>query len=263
MAVMTVTEWIKKAKEIEQLNTVYCVGAFGHEITPTNIEVLKRNYPSKYPDSKVNALKALVGKKYYAFDCLGLQKSILWGFPNYKYGANNVVDYNEVGMMNLCSSRSTDFSQIVDGAVLYMSGHVGIYVGDGKVIESSPKWKNGVQITNLGNISKYKTGNYRIWEQWGKLNYIDYKVKVEVNRVKYELDIISKGCKDGINGVRNVKAMQGLLTAKGYPLSIDGSCGSKSVAAIKEFQTHNEYYKKIGGIVDGICGKNTWCALLQ
>lgn len=55
----------------------------------------------------------------------------------------------------------------------------------------------------------------------------------------------------------SVTALQQLLTAKGYNCKgIDGKIGSNTVAALKAYQRAN------GLTVDGICGKNTWTALL-
>lgn len=60
------------------------------------------------------------------------------------------------------------------------------------------------------------------------------------------------------NKGNEVKTLQRLLTALGYGCgSVDGIFGSKTLIAVKEFQT------KKGLTVDGIVGKNTWTALLK
>lgn len=54
----------------------------------------------------------------------------------------------------------------------------------------------------------------------------------------------------------DVKTMQKMLnTVMNAGLTVDGICGAKSVAAIKNFQ------KAYGLSADGICGKNTWAKL--
>ncbi len=63
----------------------------------------------------------------------------------------------------------------------------------------------------------------------------------------------------------NVKMLQGRLASKGYRLSkspvkksgIDGHFGGYTLRALKQFQ------KKNGLVVDGICGPNTWKALMK
>ena len=56
------------------------------------------------------------------------------------------------------------------------------------------------------------------------------------------------------------KSMQGALIAQGYPCGsygADGICGAATVSAIRAFQTAN------GLTADGICGQDTWGALLR
>lgn len=71
------------------------------------------------------------------------------------------------------STPQTDFTKICKGALVWMQGHVGIYIGDNQVIECSPKWENGVQITTLSNNGA-KGEHSRQWSKWGKLPYIEY-----------------------------------------------------------------------------------------
>lgn len=52
-----------------------------------------------------------------------------------------------------------------------------------------------------------------------------------------------------------VKTLQELLNQNGYSLDVDGSFGSKTQAAVKDYQ------KKNGLAVDGIVGTNTWGSL--
>lgn len=57
-----------------------------------------------------------------------------------------------------------------------MKNHIGIYAGDGLVIECSAKWENGVQITGMKNVGLNKSvKNSRTWSKWGLLPYISYE----------------------------------------------------------------------------------------
>ena len=49
------------------------------------------------------------------------------------------------------------------------------YVGEGKVVECTPKWSNSVQITYLGNKPEFKRDKYRVWSKHGKLPYLTYE----------------------------------------------------------------------------------------
>ncbi len=53
----------------------------------------------------------------------------------------------------------------------------------------------------------------------------------------------------------DVKKLQEALNAQGYSLAVDGQFGSKTQAAVRDYQ------KKNGLSVDGIVGKNTWSSL--
>lgn len=62
-----------------------------------------------------------------------------------------------------------------------MSGHVGIYVGDGMVAESTPRWEgqpHGVKLTVCHNVSNKAGVRGRKWTKHGKLPWVDYTEKV-------------------------------------------------------------------------------------
>lgn len=106
--------------------------------------------------------------KYLLCDCSGLVKGILWGYPDHgKYASNGVPDYNANTIITKCKNVSNDFSKIKMGEFVWMSGHCGIYIGGNLVIESSPMWENGVQITRLSQ---------RKWKKHGFLPWINYDV---------------------------------------------------------------------------------------
>ena len=182
---MTSKEFIKKLCDVaDNQKTLYVMGCFGAPLNEENAKRYKNaqsynrtNGRDKKIDNAVNTDPPTFG-----FDCVCLIKGILWGFcadKNAVYGgasykSNGVDDIGEETMINLCPNVSTDFSDIVPGEAVWMKGHIGVYIGDGKVVECTPIWKDGVQYSNLGNLG-YKTGNYRIWEKHGKLPYIEYE----------------------------------------------------------------------------------------
>lgn len=130
----------------------------------------------------------------FGFDCVCLIKGILWGWngdvdKNYGgagYAINGVPDIGADTMMNrFCKNVSSNFTNIEIGEAVWIPGHIGIYVGDGLVVECTPKWENKVQITNLGNVGK-KSGNYRVWNKHGKLPWVEYDGEVKPIIVKPE-----------------------------------------------------------------------------
>lgn len=195
------TEFISKLKNIaDNYNTVYGKGGFGHPCTEMTIENLKAAYPDWYNTVRVESFRKLVGKQNYIFDCVCLIKAVLfWGWSgnfNAAYGGamyDRNTDYTEKGLLNACTFTSDNFNIIVPGELVYMPGHVGVYVGKGQVIECSSKWKNGVQYSNLGNLAKYKTGNSRVWSRHGKLPGIDYSVEQATSTAEYKTYTVIKG----------------------------------------------------------------------
>lgn len=240
--------------------------------------------------------------RLWFFDCICLIKGILWGWnEDYndvnggaKYGSNGVYDDTEIGILNRCADVSSDFSNIAPGEYLYMKGHGGIYIGNGKVVECTVSWSRNVQITDISSDGTRSKNGAKVlkWEKHGKLPYIEYTEQTEqskieqkpVNEYKVSLELqkalnndfranlaedndigpISKAAisknniKLGAKG-QFVKWLQKRLIDKGYSVGtygIDGSFGNDTNRAVKQFQKDN------GLVVDGIVGLNTTLRLL-
>ena len=177
---MNSKEFVKKALDVaENYNTAYVWGAFGLVANASNMQRMINQY------SKNNKYLARARQIYgngYFFDCVGLIKGILWGwcgnsaktYGGARYASNGVPDVSADQMITYCSGVSTNFNNIVTGEVVWMRGHIGIYVGNGIVVEATPAWNGGVQKSALANIGT-KTGmNSRKWTKHGKLPYITY-----------------------------------------------------------------------------------------
>lgn len=180
---MTNKEFVEKLQDIvDNHKTVYMLGCFGAPVTDKLIAGKSKQIPAWYTPTKQSQLRKLIGKGYFAFDCVNLLKGILWGwtgdanatYGGAKYKSNGVPDTNADGMIKLCNDVSNDFSRIDVGEAVWMPGHIGVYIGSGKVVECTPKWYNKVQITNL---------SARGWSKHGKLPYIKYE---EAIPLKYQ-----------------------------------------------------------------------------
>lgn len=184
--VMTAAEFVAKAKDIaENHKTTYMLGPWGW---PTTQKMIDRACNSEANGAKnktwlsyANAIK----DKGFIFDCVGLIKGILWGwsadigkiYGGAGYAINGVPDIGADAMISKCSGVSTNFSNIVPGEAVWMSGHIGIYIGGGVVVESTPRWKWGVQKSTILNVSKAQvsgTVGTRTWTKHGKLPYVSY-----------------------------------------------------------------------------------------
>lgn len=179
---MTNNQFIDKAKEIYNLNTAYASGTFGQKYTDAFIKQKKAQYPKWYTDKRVADLKSRATKTLYLFDCVGLIKGIIWGFPKMTYESGGLKDVSDQGLWDkYCVNKSKDFGSIKPGAIVHIKGHVGIYIGDGKVIECTTKWGSKVIITALGNIGSIKGLNTRSWDEYGYLSILDNIPKTEQN----------------------------------------------------------------------------------
>lgn len=181
---MNATELAAKAKDVAQnYKTSYIWGGIGLPITEQSLKRASDQYSKNISKGYVTAARRYLNDpKGFYFDCVGLVKSLLWGwkgnnsevYGGAKYSSNGVPDISADQMITKCSNVSTNFSNVQVGELLWKSGHVGIYIGNGLGVECTPSWQNGVQITAVGNIGS-KTGyNTRTWTKHGKLPYVTY-----------------------------------------------------------------------------------------
>ncbi len=274
---------IKTAKELaaacldvaQNYKTLYVMGCIGAPMNDGN----KTKYINHHEYNQRTARKKMIQAATadtFGFDCVCLIKSLLWGwngdtsasYGGAKYASNGVPDTNANGLIQLCKDVSTDFSTIAVGEVLWMKGHVGIYIGGGLAVECTPSWKNCVQVTAVHNIGKKSGYNGRKWTKHGKLPYVTYDTTQEpttpaTTTEKVEttnhIPVLRKGSKGD-----TVEALQILLKGYGYDLGttgpkkdgIDGSFGGKTENAVEAFQ------EDVGLDADGICGPKTWAKLL-
>lgn len=98
-------------------------------------------------------------------DCVGLIKGYLWNNDG-KITYNATQDKDVSGMLANCSEIG-DIKNIPEivGLLVFMKGHVGVYIGNGEVIEAKGH-KYGVVKTKLKD---------RPWGTYGKLRWIRYE----------------------------------------------------------------------------------------
>jgi hypothetical protein len=185
---------------VNNYKTLYVMGGWGQPLTNKNKERLINAHKYNQDPTRAQMINN-ASSDTIAFDCVCFIKSLLWGWdgdlnhPNggANYGSNGVPDKNADQMIQLCYEVSSDFSNIEIGEVVWTDGHVGIYIGNGLAIESTPSWENCLQITACNKqISGYNT---RTWKTHGKLPYIEYQdpMTIETYRCYGELKIIQEG----------------------------------------------------------------------
>lgn len=182
---MTKSEFVKAAKDTAALSTIYVKGGFGQPLTwGDNWDNLKSQWAWNRTHSEAisKAIEASVasGRTPFAFDCVCLVKGLLWGFcgdaDKYAggavYGSNGVPDCTVDNFLrDCCTGVTTDFSNLEPGEYLYNTGHCGIYVGNGDVVECTPKWDGGVQVSKLVNLG-YTGDKQRRWTFHGRIRVL-------------------------------------------------------------------------------------------
>ena len=237
---MTNVEFVNMALKTAGMKTLYIKGGFGQVLTESRKKALINQYDyNKKRAAMINA----ASNDTFAFDCCGLVKGIIWGFNGdtkavyggATYASNGMPDTGEKGILNMCTNLSDNMNNIEVGEFLYMSGHCGIYAGGGKVIESSPAWKNGVQVTDLAA---------RKWKTHGLLPQITYN---QVSPVK-KPDVAKPILRQGSRGFEVRKLQEDLNYIMSAKLVVDGQFGPLTKQAVVKFQRDNKI------ATDGIYG---------
>ena len=217
-------EFVAKLIDIaKNYKTLYVMGCFGAPLNSAN----KTRYCSNHSyNKKIERQKMIKSAPddTFGFDCVNLIKAVLWGWSGDKtktyggasYAANSVPDISADTMITKCLDVSTNFTNLAVGEAVWCPGHIGVYIGDGLAVESTPAWKDGVQITACNCT---KSGyNRRNWSKHGKLPYITY-VADEKKAIESGNDIVWElmNGKHKIEILEVDKAVKALDKAKNTP----------------------------------------------
>ena len=147
-----------------QLGKPYWYGTFGQTATRQLLEAKRAQYPSYY---KAKDFEAQMGQRVH--DCIGLIKGYMWSDnaeakPAYK--GNGFNDYSADSFYVHCKRKGEGMGMMPDvpGISVFMKGHVGIYIGNGEVIEARGH-AYGVVKTKLAR---------RPWKRWAYIEEIQY-----------------------------------------------------------------------------------------
>jgi peptidoglycan hydrolase-like protein with peptidoglycan-binding domain len=141
----------------------------------------------------------------------------------------------------------------IPGLCVWRSGHIGVYIGNGKVIESGG--------TNIGVVLSKLTApaSNKKWTNWGKMADVDYTNTTTPKQPDPSSCWLGRYLKIKAPYMRgeDVEQVQQALKSSGFdPGAIDGIYGPYTERAVKAFQA------KKGLVVDGIVGPDTTKTLL-
>lgn len=250
-----------------QLGKPYWWGTFGQIATAALLAQKREQYPDSYRGSQY---PSQYGQRVH--DCVGLIKGYRWSeTPDSPPQYVAAQDVGVSGLYRQCS-RQGPISTIPDqpGVCVFMGamGHVGVYIGGGKVIEAMGQ-DYGVVETDLRT---------RGWAYWGMPDWIDYSTQEETQTTTepeqaaqeeptppvrettaaytytMQLPLLRIGSKG-----EAVRAAQALLIDKGYRCGqwgADGDFGPDTKASVMRYQ------RSRGLETDGVIGGETWSSLL-
>lgn len=135
------------------------------------------------------------------FDCIGLIKCFLWhDYPKVtdKYGVT-CPDYNCEQMIARAKKKGKiDTIPEIPGLIVYQYGHVGVYIGNGEVIEATAAFGGKVVKSYFKGAHK---GNKRTtWTHWFKMPELTYPSAKKTKPKQYTLDQMVLRVLNGIYG---------------------------------------------------------------
>ena len=244
---------------IAQLGRPYWWGCFGQLADGALYAKKKKQYPAYYTAADFSSQ---YGQKVH--DCVGLIKGYLWcdspdGSPKYNAAQDVAVE----GLYRKCN-RKGGITTMPDipGVCVFMAnmGHVGVYIGNGEVVEAMGH-AYGVVKTKLSG---------RGWAYWGKPDWISYDDAAEdgpsgtpATTKVTDFSLNFRILREGSVG-EDVKALQLMLKARGYQCGNfgtngDGADGEFGAATKKQLIS----YQSVNGLEpDGEAGPDTMSALL-
>lgn len=260
---MKASELVSKALSIaKNRKTLYVMGCFGAPMTAANKKRYTTNHSYNKAAARVKMINA-ASADTFGFDCVCLIKGILWGWngdQNKTYGgavyaSNGVPDIGADQMITKCPDASTTgWASMEPGEVVWTTGHIGIYIGDGLAVECTPKWDNCVQVTAVANIGSKSGYNARTWKKHGHIPYVEYDGKtVEVpstpavpsqSNKEVKATGVAKSFDKAIAGAYTVTASSGLNVRNAA-----GTANKILVTIPKGTKVNNYgYYTEVNGV---------------
>ena len=246
-------EWLR---EQARLKRPYWYGTYYNKCTEKLLNRKAKQYPKHYTAKRMPTYRKHIEAGQIAGDCVnGAIKGAIWselGKREPVYGSHECPDKSADGMFSYCKKIGMEWGTIDTmpdkiGLAVRSSGHVGVYVGNGEVVE----WRGfayGCVVTKLKD---------RNWLHWYELPWIEYISTgiVEGNYGTLGSRLLKKGKKG-----EDVRTLQELLMQLEYELpeyGADGDFGKETEEAVILFQA-------VAGVeVDGEYGPLTHAALME
>lgn len=164
---------VQWAVEAEKSGWGYVYGTYGTVLNESLLTIKVSQYPGEVQENEDFIRRNWLGGR--TSDCVGLIKGYGWLNPEnheVEYGTNGMPDINANTMYENAAEKGTiDTIPEIPGLAVWHEGHIGIYIGNGEVIQAANTY-DGVIRTPL---------SYNRWTHWLKVPYISYIEETEEN----------------------------------------------------------------------------------
>lgn len=156
---------------------VYLWDGNGEYITDDLLDRLSAKYPDWYTPERLSLRRQLANRGIRGWDCIGMIKSYVWGDYSDRnpsgYDANTNF-YTRTLILQPLVKGSIDELPETPGIVLWKKGHVGVYIGDGQVIEcTSRAYGHPDTLELIGGVQQRPITDCA-WECWLEYPGIQY-----------------------------------------------------------------------------------------
>lgn len=158
-------ELVDYCKKLYEEGARYWFGTFGQVASENLWKVKKTQYPSQYKSSRDIQIKKDIKEHKIVTDCSGLIKGFMMLRPNGQIVYTPSLDLGANAYYNNATEKGTIKTMPdIPGLAVWKMGHIGVYIGNGEVIESRG-FDYGVQ--------KYKLSD-RSYIKWLKVPGLEY-----------------------------------------------------------------------------------------
>ena len=149
----------------------YVYGTYGNVLNENSLQDRASVFGCEVTDYMDFIRENWLGKR--TADCVGLIKGYGWydsKTSEIVVGSNGMMDVGANGMFENASVKGTiDTIPEVPGLAVWSDGHIGIYIGNGEVIEA---------MNTLRGVTRTKLAG-REWTHWLQIPYISYVEDME------------------------------------------------------------------------------------
>ena len=225
----------------------YVWGTFGNLLTEAKLKEKVDQYPQRNSYKKHSAHIGQI-----VSDCVGLIKSYMWWDDTQNKPVYDVTQDVDTGTMYNLATRKGPISSIPEepGLCTYMSGHVGVYIGNGWVIECTGG--RGVVKTPL------KGKGSTSWTSWFACPYIAYASDAKPGPEPGPEEAQPYPCTvqaQSFDSLEEAQHLEKELSDRGYYTMVRHSvCVGKFKNAEEAQKTADDLIKKgYGGFVTKLC----------